>query len=93
MSDRSIGFVPLGAGLSAALVAIYALCALVAVAMPGFDASHGWLALFGGALPLTIAAVIRAIVANIVVAWIIAGVFALVHNAVVERRARRTTIR
>jgi len=93
MPERGIGVLPLGAGLSAALVAIYALCALIAVATPGFTATHGWLALFGATPPLTISAVLRAILANIVVAWITAGVFALVYNAVVRRGSGRTTSR
>ncbi|WNJ88481.1 hypothetical protein [Bosea sp. 685] len=93
MSERGIGILPLGAGLSAALVALYALCALIAVATPSFTATHGWLALFGATPPVTLSAVLRAILANIVIAWITAGSSALVYHAVVGRGSGRTTSR
>ncbi|WP_181704811.1 hypothetical protein [Chthonobacter rhizosphaerae] len=89
MSERPIDFVALGAALSAALVAIYAACAVVALAAPGLAFTHAWLALFGGYPPLTAAGVAGAALANVAAAWLAALAFAPVYNALARGRERR----
>jgi hypothetical protein len=89
MSDRHIEFVPLGAAVSATLVAIYLLCAVAAAVLPDIPLAHRWLTLFGGYPPLTIGGAIGAIVTNIAVGWLAALVFAPVYNAVFRGRLWR----
>jgi hypothetical protein len=55
--------------VSAALVALFVICLVVALVLPGWPASHAWIALFSVA-PLTS---IRVWVDGIVFSWCSAG--------------------
>jgi hypothetical protein len=89
MNDQSgrLNIVALGWGLSAALVVLFVLCLVVALVLPGWPASHGWVGLFSVA-PLTSVRVwIDGIVFSIVFGWVSAVVLGAVYNWYVDRRA------
>lgn len=72
--------VALGWALSATLVALFVICLAVAIAVPGWPATHAWVGLFSPA-PLTSARVwIDGIVFSTVFGWISAIVLGLVYN-------------
>ena len=89
MNNQSgrLNIVALGWGLSAALVMLFVLCLVVALVLPGWPASHGWVGLFSVA-PLTSVRVwIDGIVFSIVFGWVSAVVLGDVYNWYVDRRA------
>jgi hypothetical protein len=82
MNNQSgrLNIIALGWGLSAALVVLFVLCLVVALVLPGWPASHGWIGLFSVA-PLTSFRVwIDGIVFSIVFGWTSAVVLGLVYN-------------
>jgi len=74
-----------GMGLSAALVVLFVICLAVALVLPGWQASYGWIGLFSVA-PMTSARVwIDGIVFSIVFGWVTGVVLGLVYNRLIRR--------
>jgi hypothetical protein len=44
-ADSPVNIIALGWGLAAALVALFVVCLVVALALPDWRASHGWIGL------------------------------------------------
>ena len=77
--------VALGWALSATLVVLFVICLGVALAVPGFSATHAWVGLFSPA-PLTSARVwFDGIVSSVAFGWISAVVLGLVYNRLIAR--------
>ena len=75
----------LGWGLSTALVVLFVICLVVALALPDWPASHRWVGLFSLA-PLTSFRVwVDGIVFSVVFGWISALVLGLIYNRVIRR--------
>jgi hypothetical protein len=88
MNNQSgrLNIIALGWGLSAALVVLFVLCLVVALVLPGWPASHGWVGLFSVA-PLTSFRVwIDGVVFSIVFGWVSGLVLGVVYNWCVDRR-------
>jgi hypothetical protein len=84
MASR-FNIVALGWALSVTLVALFVICLGVALALPGWSATHAWVALFSAA-PLTSARVwIDGIVFSLVFGWISAVILGLVYNRLIAR--------
>jgi hypothetical protein len=75
------------AGLAAALVVLFVLCALVQVVAPGWAATHAWIALFTAEPTLSLRAWIDGIVGSAVFGGVAGAVFVAVYNAVLSRSA------
>jgi len=83
--NSPLDVVALGWGLSAALVVLFVICLAVALVLPEWRASHGWIGLFSVA-PMTSARVwIDGIVFSIVFGWVTGVVLALVYNRLIRR--------
>jgi hypothetical protein len=76
----AINIVALGTALSAALVALYVLCALAELIFPNLPLAHGWVALFSVRPVGTVANWLAGIVGSIAFGWITAVVLGLVYN-------------
>jgi hypothetical protein len=75
----------LGWGLSAALVALFVICLVVALVLPAWPASHAWIGLFSVAPLTSIRVWVNGIVFSLVFGWIIAVVFGSVYNRLIVR--------
>ena len=83
--NNPFNIVALGWGLSAALVVLFVICLAVALVLPDWQASHGWIGLFSVA-PMTSGRVwIDGSVFSIVFGWVTAVVLGLVYNYLVRR--------
>jgi hypothetical protein len=83
--NSSLDIIALGWGLSAALVVLFVICLAVALVLPEWRASHGWIGLFSVA-PMTSARVwIDGIVFSIVFGWVTGVVLGLVYNRLIRR--------
>ena len=80
-----VNLVAAGTALSAALVALYALCAIAELMFPGVPLAHGWLALVSTSASNTAAAWVAGIVGSLAFGWITAAVIAMVYNAMATR--------
>ena len=72
-------------GLSAALVVLFVICLAVAVVLPEWRASHGWIGLFSVAPMTSVRVWIDGIVFSIVFGWVTGVVFGLVYNGLIRR--------
>jgi hypothetical protein len=70
-----------GWGVSAALVVLFVLCLIVALVLPGWPASHGWIGLFSVAPPTSFRVWIEGILFSLVFGWIIAIVLGRLQSA------------
>ena len=75
-----LSVLPVGAGLTAALLALYVVCALAALVAPGLQLSHAWLELFS-TTPLSPLGLIEGVLGNVVFAWLAAAAFVPAYNA------------
>jgi hypothetical protein len=80
-----LNIVALGWALSAALVALFVICLVVALVLPDWPASHGWIGLFSVAPMTSVRVWIDGIVFSIVFGWASAIVFGLVYNRLIQR--------
>ncbi len=81
MTNR-FNIVALGCGLSATLAVLFAVCLVVALALPNWPASHAWVGLFSVA-PLTSFRVwVDGIVFSVVFGWVAAIVLGTVYNRI-----------
>lgn len=69
-----------GWALSAALVALFVLCLIVAVLWPTPAFSHAWIQLFTSAPIGSLANLIEGVAASVAVAWVTAGIFVPIYN-------------
>jgi hypothetical protein len=76
-----INIVAAGMAFSAALVVLYALCAVAELIFPNVPLAHGWLALFSRSPSNTAAAWTAGVIGSIAFGWITAVVTGLVYNA------------
>ena len=84
-ANNPLDIVALGWGLSAALVVLFVICLVVALVLPDWQASHGWIGLFSVAPMTSVRVWIDGIVFSIVYGWISAVVLGLVYNALIRR--------
>lgn len=77
----------LGSSIAAglALVVLFLLCALVALAAPGIQATHAWVSLFTLAPVTSPQAWLEGSFFSLVFGGIVGTVFATVHNAISAR--------
>jgi hypothetical protein len=85
MNPKQLNIVALGWALSATLVALFVICLVVALLLPGWQASHAWITLFSAAPINSVRVWIDGIVFSIVFGWISGVVFGLVYNRVIAR--------
>ena len=84
-ANSPLDVIALAWGLSAALVVLFVICLAVALVLPEWRASHGWIGLFSVA-PMTSARVwIDGIVFSIVFGWVTGVVLGLVYNGLIRR--------
>jgi hypothetical protein len=82
--NSPVNIVALGWGLSAVLVVLFVICLAVALVLPDWQASHGWIGLFSVAPMTSVRVWIDGIVFSIVFGWISAMVFGLVYNRLIR---------
>ena len=76
-----------GAGVAAALVVIFVLCAIVQAIAPSVQATHVWISLFTSAPIGSAAAWISGILSSAVGGFVAGWIFAWVYNLVSARTA------
>ncbi|OGG72752.1 hypothetical protein A3A38_03775 [Candidatus Kaiserbacteria bacterium RIFCSPLOWO2_01_FULL_53_17] len=76
----SLSAVAAGAGVAAALVVIFVLCAIVQVIAPNVQATHAWISLFTSAPIGSAGAWISGILSSAVGGFVAGWVFAFVYN-------------
>jgi hypothetical protein len=84
-ANSPLDIIALGWGFSAALVVLFVICLAVALVLPEWRASHGWIGLFSVAPMTSVRVWIDGIVFSIVFGWVIGGVFGLVYNLLIRR--------
>jgi hypothetical protein len=84
-TSSPLDIVALGWGLSAALVVLFVICLAVALVLPEWRASHGWIGLFSVAPMTSVRVWIDGIVFSIVFGWVAAIVLGLVYNHLIRR--------
>ena len=82
--NSPVNIVALGWGLSAVLVVLFVICLAVALVLPDWQASHGWIGLFSVAPMTSVRVWIDGIVFSIAFGWISAIVFGLVYNRLIR---------
>ena len=80
-----LDIIALGWGFSAALVVLFVICLAVALVLPEWRASHGWIGLFSVAPMTSVRVWIDGIVFSIVFGWIAAIVLGVVYNQLIRR--------
>jgi hypothetical protein len=75
----------LGWALSAVLVVLFVVCLVVALVLPDWRASHGWIGLFSVAPMNSVRVWVDGIVFSVVFGWVTAVVLGLVYNRMVGR--------
>ena len=83
--NTSLNIVALGWSLSAALVVLFVVCLLVAVAIPDWRASHDWIGLFSVAPMNSLRVWIDGIAFSFVFGWVAGIVFGLTYNRLISR--------
>jgi 2TM family of unknown function (DUF5676) len=83
--NRPIDVAAAGWALSAALVILFVICALVGMMLPQFSLSHGWLTLFSTAPFGSAKSFIEGILGSVAFGWVTAVVGGLVYNRYVAR--------
>ena len=82
--ENAVNIVALGSGLTVTLVALFVVCALVAMLFPDVSFSHKWLGLFSTAPVGSLANFIEGLIWNVVFAWFTAVIFGFVYNRLVR---------
>ena len=76
---RHISGVAAGAGVAAALVVVFVLCAIVQVVAPGVQSTHMWVSIFTsspiGSAGAWISGILSSAVGGFVAGWIFAWVY------------------
>lgn len=83
-----ISEVAAGAGVAAALVVVFVLCALVQAIAPDVQASHMWISLFTSSPIGSLSAWVSGIVSSVVGGFVAGYVFAWKYNRVVAYLGR-----
>jgi hypothetical protein len=84
-ANSPFDIVALAWGLSAALVVLFVICLAVALVLPDWQASHGWIGLFSVAPMTSVRVWIDGIVFSIVFGWVSGVVLGLVYNRLIRR--------
>jgi hypothetical protein len=84
-ANSPLNIIALGWGLSAALVVLFVICLAVALVLPEWRASHGWIGLFSVAPMTWVRVWIDGIVFSIVFGWVTGVVLGLVYNQLIRR--------
>jgi hypothetical protein len=79
-ANGPLDIVALGWGLSAALVVLFVICLALALVLPEWRASHGWIGLFSVAPMTSVRVWIDGIVFSIVFGWVTGVALGLVYN-------------
>ena len=80
-----LNVVAFGWAISSALIVLFVLCLVAAIVLPGWTASHAWVALYSTAPPTSVRIWIDGIVFSLVFGWITAVVIGLVYNRLISR--------
>ncbi len=83
-ANNPLNIVALGWGFSAALVVLFVICLAVALVLPDWPASHGWIGLFSVAPPKSVRVWVDGIAFSVAFGWITAVALGLVYNRVVR---------
>lgn len=70
----------LGWALSAALVALFVVCAVAGMILPGLSLAHNWLSLFSTAPLGLVRSFAEGIIGSVAFGWLTAIVLGLVYN-------------
>lgn len=84
-STNRLNVIALGWALSAALVVLFVICLIAALAFPEWPASHGWIRLFSVSPVNSMRVWIDGVVFSIVFGWIAAIVLAFTYNRLINR--------
>ena len=80
-----LNIVAFGWAMSLALIVLFVMCLVFAIAIPSWNVSHAWVGLFSTA-PMTSARVwIEGVVYSFGFGWIAAAVIGLVYNRLIAR--------
>ncbi|MGH6923700.1 MAG: hypothetical protein ACRED5_08165 [Propylenella sp.] len=74
-------------GLGVALVALFAICAIVQAFAPGLNATHAWIGLFTAAEPGSVRAWVEGLFYSALFGAFAGAVFVAGYNAVLRRSA------
>jgi hypothetical protein len=85
MSNQRVNIVALGWSLCTTLVVLFVVCLVVALIVPDWRLSHGWIGLFSAAPMTSFRVWVDGIVFSLLFGWGTAIVFGWVYNRVVER--------
>ena len=85
MSTQRVNIVALGWSLCATLAALFFVCLVVALILPEWRLSHGWIALFTAAPMTSFRVWVDGIIFSLVFGWVTAAVFGSIYNRFVER--------
>jgi riboflavin transporter FmnP len=85
MSSQRVNLVALGWSLCVTLAVLFVVCLAVALIVPDWRLSHGWIDLFSAAPMTSFRVWVDGIVFSLVFGWITAIVFGWIYNRLIER--------
>ena len=80
MENSKLNLMAFGWALSGALVVLLILCEAVAVILPGWQITHGWLMLFSTATPGSLRNLIDGVIFSAFFGWVTAAVLVSIYN-------------
>ena len=87
-TNNPLNIVALGCGISAALIVLFLVCLVSAIAFPDLPAAQGWsawIALFSVSPATSVRVWIDGIIFSLVFGWVTALVLGLVYNRLIRR--------
>ncbi len=85
MANQRLNIVALGWGLSATLMVLFVSRLMIALVVPDWRLSHGWIGLFSAAPMTSFRVWIDGIVFSLLFGWVIALVLGSIYNRLAER--------
>lgn len=73
-----------GWALSGALIVAFVMCEFAALAFPGLQATHAWVAMFTMAPVGSLMSFLQGIGANLVFGWIVGAILAVIYNRIAK---------
>jgi uncharacterized membrane protein YeaQ/YmgE (transglycosylase-associated protein family) len=87
MVNSKLDLIAFGWALSGALVVLLIICEAAAIILPGWQLTHGWLALFSNAEPGSFRNLIEGVIASIIFGWVTATVLASIYNRLIRSKS------
>ncbi len=84
-SHSSMSGVAAGWALSAVVVILFLICAILALIWPTSALGQGWIAVFATTPAGPIAGLIEGILGSVATAWLVTGVFVGIYNRLLSR--------